>query len=165
MFYMEQKAPTQVRTRCRNPRCAVQLKIPADNPRDAFCCRGCERAYYRSRCRVCERLFSRKTERRIVCGREKCRYECKRYPEQFFGARHPSSPIAHNASRSAHFTGLKSGTKSGRGSRVIAVDPAAQLIQRHTPPINLVGGHKFSNAPQLDPDLILAILEAEGTVR
>ena len=125
------KKPPQSRTRCRNPRCAGQLKIPADNPRDAFCCQGCEHAYYRSRCRVCERLFSRKTERRVVCGREKCRYEWKRYPEQFFGARYPSSPIAHNASRSAHSTGLKSGLKSGRGWRIIAVARGTADPARH----------------------------------
>ena len=38
------------------------------------------------------------------------------------------------------------------------------LIKRKTPPVNLIGGYRFPNAPQLDPDLILAILEAEGVV-
>jgi hypothetical protein len=174
LYTPNQPVPPQLRTRCRNPRCGTALKVPAANPRDAFCCKGCERAFYRSRCRVCEQLFSRKNERRIVCGREKCRYEFKRYSEQFYGVRYPSSPIAHNASRSAHFTGLKSGTKSDRGSRVIGPEdlrvppklPASKpdrafreyikresakaVFQRDVPPLNVIGGYRFPGGPRID---------------
>ena len=61
MLYKPQPDPPQLRHRCRNPRCAGKLKIPAANPRDAFCCRGCERQFYGRRCRVCEALFTPKT--------------------------------------------------------------------------------------------------------
>ena len=124
--------PPQLRTRCRNPKCTDRLKIPADNPRDAFCCRLCEHAFYGCRCRVCEQLLTPKTARRQVCWRSKCRHELQRHPEQFFGGRHPSSPVGHNAEKSSTKSTLKTGTKSGRGSRM-AVDSEAQLFQHGTP--------------------------------
>jgi hypothetical protein len=63
MLYHQHPEPLQIRHRCRHPRCGSVLKVPAANPRDAFCCRGCERAFYRSRCRVCEMLIRAKTGR------------------------------------------------------------------------------------------------------
>jgi hypothetical protein len=43
-----------LRTRCRNPRCLCALPVPADDRR-AFCCRGCHRYFYKTRCKVCDR--------------------------------------------------------------------------------------------------------------
>jgi hypothetical protein len=149
MLYREQPTPPQVRHHCRNPRCANKLKIPADNPRDAFCGRGCERAFYNCRCRVCEQLLTRKTARRTVCWRSRCRHEFQRHPEQYFGLRYPSRPVGHNAEKTSTKSNLKTGAKSGRGSRT-AADPEAQLIQRTTPPVNIIGGYKFPNAPKID---------------
>ena len=57
MLFTSSPEPPQVRLRCRTPQCAGLLAVPADNPRDAFCCRGCEKRYYDRRCRVCENLF------------------------------------------------------------------------------------------------------------
>jgi hypothetical protein len=92
--------PVQVRYRCRNPRCGGKLKAPAANPRDAFCCTKCEAAYYRIRCRCCEQLFSRKTQRREVCGRSRCRHKFQRHPERFWGSRYPRQVLGHNAEKS-----------------------------------------------------------------
>jgi len=33
---------------CRNPRCRSKLPDPVENTREAFCCRGCYRQFYRS---------------------------------------------------------------------------------------------------------------------
>lgn len=115
---------------CQNPKCGSILKIPTDNPRDAFCCRGCEEQFYNCRCRVCSQLFTRKTVRRAICGRSKCRHEWQRHRE-FYGLRlgHNRLKIApgcittsvgHNASRNPLKTGLKSDIKTGRGWRVVA---------------------------------------------
>ena len=129
MLYKESPDPPQVRTRCRNPRCAEKLKIPAANPRDAFCSARCEAAYFAVRCRVCTNLFTPKTKRRTVCSRDKCRYAFKSHPEQFRlrceRSSYPSQ-IAHNAKESSTKSKLKTGAESGRGWRVVA-GPAADL--------------------------------------
>jgi hypothetical protein len=179
VFYNQRHQAPQVRHHYRNPRCGAKLKVATDNPRDAFCCRGCERHFYRCRCRVCENLFSRKTGRRQVCGRSKCRHDFQRFPAQFFGARYPSEGLGHNGLRNPIKPGLKIGTESGRGFRVIAgpeLSPealrlatlppfpalprtsSAPLIQRGTPPVNIVSGYRFPDAPTLPPEMILRIL-------
>jgi hypothetical protein len=162
------KIPQQVRFHCREARCGTALKVPTDNSRDV-CCKGCERQFYRRHCRVCEALFSPKTERRQVCSRAACRYQFKTNPEQFYSARYPHKAVAHNASRSAQSTGFKSDDKSGRPLRVITgpanLDPinlrplpanaaalqsgrlASTIFKRNTPPFNVVGGHRFAAAP------------------
>ncbi|WP_394568792.1 hypothetical protein [Bradyrhizobium sp. 31Argb] len=170
--------PPQVRTRCRNPRCAGKLKIPAANPRDAFCCASCEVAFYGVRCRVCESLFTPKTKRRQVCWRDKCRYAFKRDPERFAlrcePPSYPGSPIAHNAKKNSTTSKLKTAAKSGRGWHVVAgpevhpinladfpANAAARqtgrrcpvLITRHAPPVNIVGGYRFPGAPKVDLSL------------
>jgi hypothetical protein len=199
MLYRHQTDPPQVRHHCRNPRCAGKLKIPAENPRDAFCCCGCEQKFYSRRCRICERLFEPKTKRRAVCGRSPCRHEFQRSPEKYFGTRYPraglghnrakeasgypSGPLGHNASRNPIKTGIKIDDKSGRGYRQVAgpaLTPrelelatigadqapasaanaafikhrrelaARQIFQRTTMPVNVVGGHKFPDAPMID---------------
>jgi len=73
------------RYRCRNPRCRGKLKEPADNPRNAFCCRGCHASYYRSRCLVCERSYERAREDQHTCGRRKCKSALRYHKAQFFG--------------------------------------------------------------------------------
>jgi hypothetical protein len=177
MLYRKSPDPPQVRTRCRNPRCGETLKIPAANPRDAFCSARCETAYFAVRCRVCTNLFTPKTRRRTVCARDKCRYAFKRHPEQFSlrceRASYPSSPIAHNAQESSTNSRPKTATESGRGWRVVAgpaadlhpinlrphsADSAAMrtgrpgpiLFTRTTPPLNIIGGFKFPGAPMID---------------
>ena len=119
--------PFQVRHRCRNPRCGLKLKTPTTNLRDAFCCQSCRNSFYRSRCLVCEQPFDRKTERRLICKREKCRSEFRRHKERFLGTRYRGSVLAHNAFGSAHSTGLKTGQKSGRALRKVAGPDLAEI--------------------------------------
>jgi hypothetical protein len=64
---------TDLRRRCRNPKCRLKLPEPVSNEREAFCCRGCYRSFYRHRCLICEQPMERKTERQLVCGKRKCR--------------------------------------------------------------------------------------------
>jgi hypothetical protein len=183
MFDNAPTDPGQVRHRCRNPRCGGTLEIPTTNRRDAFCCKGCDRAFYHSRCRVCESLFTRKTERRLVCWRSRCRHEFQRHPERFFGARNTLPLLAilgQNASRNPLKTGIKSDPKSGRALRHVAGPEAHEinyripldapaskanrahwleaerraaghaLITRDTPPVNIIGGYRFPDAPAVD---------------
>jgi hypothetical protein len=163
MLYRHQPAPTQVRSRCRNPRCAGNLKTPTENPRAAFCCRSCEGQYYASRCLVCEQLFSRKTARRVVCSRAKCRYEFKRHPERFSATRYPAAKVAHNGPRSPAKPGPKDDTKPDRGYRKVAGPEASAinfqnwpvpvakptLIKPSSPPVNIVGGYQFPGSPKI----------------
>jgi hypothetical protein len=182
-------APQQLRYHCRNPRCGGNLKITADNPRDAFCCRGCDEQFYNRRCRVCSQLFARKTVRRVICGRSRCRHEWQRHRE-FYGLRldhnrpktapgYITAPVGHNASRNPIKPGIKTGLKSGRAWRHVAgpegheinyripLDPQAlkasqafreyikcestkAIFQRNTPPLNVIGGYRFSGAPHTD---------------
>jgi hypothetical protein len=88
--------------------------------------------------------------------------------------------LGHNGSRSPLNTGLKTGTKSGRGYRIVAgpeppranflipSDPVHEpesnrafrehlktaagkaLFQRTTAPVNIIGGFKFPNPPPID---------------
>ena len=172
MLYNPQPEPPQLRHRCRNPRCAGKLRIPAANARDAFCCLNCEAAFYGVRCRVCESLFTPKTRRRIVCGRDRCRYQLKHRPELFSlrceRSSYSSAPIAHNAQKNSTKSKPKTGAESGRAWRVVAgpevhpinlrsfsADTAASragrpgpvLITRQSAPVNIIGGYRFPGAP------------------
>jgi hypothetical protein len=50
---------TNLRRRCRNPKCRLKLPEPVSNEREAFCCRGCYRSFYRHRCLICEQPMER----------------------------------------------------------------------------------------------------------
>ena len=174
MLY-QHRADPQVRHRCRNPRCAGKLRVPAANPRNAFCCANCEVAFYGVRCRVCEQLISKKTRRRKVCGRDKCRHRLKHHPEQFSlrceRSSYSGSPTAHNAQENSTKSNPKTGANPDRGWRVVAgpevhpinlrsfpADAAASrtgrpgpvLITRQSAPVNIIGGYKFPGAPAVD---------------
>ena len=145
MFYTHTLDPPQVRTRCRNPRCSERLKKPTPHPYGAFCCRSCERNYFATRCRVCGAAISKKSTRREVCWRSKCRHALQRSPELFFGARYPRSGVGQNARKTSIKSSPKTGTESGRGWRADRV-----IFQRHTMPLNVIGGYKFPEAPHVD---------------
>ena len=145
MLYTPASSPQQdLRHRCRNPRCRGVLKTSTANPRDAFCCRTCFNSFYRFRCLVCERPFSRKTERRQVCGSPKCRSEFRHHRERLSSTRYPNPTLSPNGSRNPTKPGVKNGLKTDRPWHVIAgpdlppaslrvsLDPqlAAQLIRQ-----------------------------------
>ena len=107
--------PPQVRHRCRNPRCGTALKVQADNPRDAFCCKGCERSFYNFHCLVCEQLLNKKSRRREICWRSRCRHELQRHPEKYrlhaskTVAGTPTAGLGHNALKTSAKSTLKTG--------------------------------------------------------
>jgi hypothetical protein len=99
----------------------MKLEQPTDNPRRAFCCAACFETYFRRCCLVCERpLGPDRTARRRFC-RARCRVEYNRHLERF-NFPHPAqgSVSLRNAIGSAHSTGLKPGTESGRPFRIVA---------------------------------------------
>jgi hypothetical protein len=63
----------ELRHYCRNPKCRSKLPSPVENPREAFCARGCYRSFYLKRCVVCEGPIERKTGNQKVCKKAKCR--------------------------------------------------------------------------------------------
>jgi len=76
-----------LRHHCRNPQCRAKLAAPVSN-REAFCSRGCHAAFFRSRCRVCEKPIEQPAGggTRLICNRAKCKSACRagfdlgRYP-------------------------------------------------------------------------------------
>jgi hypothetical protein len=68
--------PSRAAHHCR--RCRLKLAQPTENPRSAFCCRGCHRQFYETRCLACEREMERKTGNKRLCGRRHC---CSKFRE------------------------------------------------------------------------------------
>jgi hypothetical protein len=64
---------TEMRKKCRNPKCRMKLSTPTSNEREAFCCRGCHQSFYLHRCLVCEDKIERTTANRKICKKSKCR--------------------------------------------------------------------------------------------
>jgi hypothetical protein len=76
-----------LRHHCRYDR--VKLSEPTDNPRRAFCCRGCFNSFYRSRCVVCEEPIRRKNEQQKTCISRKCKAEIRRFPLAYSWSKEP----------------------------------------------------------------------------
>ena len=175
MLYNHPADPPQLRHRCRNPRCGGLLKNPTDDRRAAFCCEPCERAHFATHCIVCEAAIAKVSRRRAVCWRSKCRHALQRHPEKYrlrvgqnaakTVSATPTAGLGHNAQENLAKSKLNTVTKSGRGYRIIAgpaVDPInfgnwpnlpkprRVLIGRTTPPVNVIGGYRFPDAPKVD---------------
>jgi hypothetical protein len=102
-----------LRHQCR--KCRTKLAEPTDNPRRAFCCRGCFGSFYRSRCVVCEEPIRRKTEWQKTCISRECKAEVRRFPATYSWPERPekskTGDLPSDASRpprSAHLKGVKS---------------------------------------------------------
>jgi hypothetical protein len=171
------QAPQLLRTRCRDPRCGCTLPAPVVEPRQAFCSRGCFEHFHRNRCRVCGqpspngRLHAKK-----------CRYLHKlhsglyAFKNPVMGR---SSLSAPGPSRNPINPGIKTRAKSwgptltdtefraatlplaDRADRandperlrlVTAWSKPKPIFGRNVPPLNVVGGYKFPDAPALDLD-------------
>jgi hypothetical protein len=91
---MTEFAETAMRKMCRNPKCRSRLPKPVSNARQAFCTRGCNTQFYRTRCLICEGLMERKTERQLICGKRKCRnaLQSRSLPLGQYGSRDVISP-------------------------------------------------------------------------
>ena len=163
---------------CRNPRCRSKLKQPVENPRRAFCTRGCHSSFYHSRCLVCERPFARRTSRQEICKKSKCRSAFRGRQESF---RYPCSGVASQALKNPIESGIKIDGLDDRPWRIVAgaLSDAAfrcatiplnpELVTRLTrqhkqyyraaakgqigptgAPVNILGGFKFTNAPEIE---------------
>ena len=170
---------TELRHRCRNPRCRSKLPAPVANPREAFCARGCHTSFYRNRCVICEGAMERKSEHQLVCGKRRCRNALQ---ARIGLGRYHAPPDAVSPLRNAAKPGIKSGDATDRPWRIVAgpeQSPSAfhcaavgateaveaidrtnarhwrehnakAHIQRHHAPVNIVGGYKFPGAPNID---------------
>jgi len=175
MLYNHPADPPQLRRRCRNPRCGGLLKNPTDDRRAAFCCEPCARAHFATRCIVCEAAITKASRRRAVCWRSKCRHALQRHPGKYrlrvgqnaakTVSATPTAGLGHNAQENSAKSTLKTGTKLGRAYRIIAgpgadpinfenwpcpPKPRGVLIGRATPPVNVIGGYRFPDAPKVD---------------
>jgi len=123
--------PTPLRHRCLNPRCGLKLRHgPTDNLRAAFCTASCFDSYFRRRCLVCERPIDRKSERRQLCGRERCRKQLQRHRDRFCPPWYQASVLSPNALGSADKTGLKNRSEAGRAPRQVAGPQLSQTSLR-----------------------------------
>jgi hypothetical protein len=107
-----------VRHYCRFDR--TKLSEPTDNPKRAFCCRGCFNSFYRSRCVVCESPIRRKNERQKTCIDVRCKADLQQFPLAYSWPEKrlpPSYPSAKSVSPSKNidFIGLETGDRVVRG--------------------------------------------------
>jgi hypothetical protein len=111
----------ELRHYCRNPHCRSKLPAPTDNPRKAFCTKGCHGSFYLKRCVVCENEKpAGSTVRRKLCRRPSCEsnYRQNRGLYSFPGA---DVIRAANTSRNPIKTGIKSGgVTNDRPWRIVA---------------------------------------------
>jgi hypothetical protein len=138
---------------CRNQHCRSRLKEPTDNPRSAFCTRGCYASFYRSRCLVCERSTivdpstgqpRQRLDQRKFCGR-RCKNEARRFPHLYAD---PFPPYGHRTdnSKNPHKTGPKTALQTASGASL---------------PVNILGGYRWPGTKPLEPKLLATILNAE----
>ena len=132
---------TETRHYCRNPRCRMKLKAPVENPRAAFCTRGCHSSFYRRRCVVCEHDMERKTENQLICGKRRCRNALQAAPN-----------LGRYLPLADRFTPLgnphEMGTETSPQRRPTGLFANA--------PLNILGGGSWHwpNTPHLDADTL-----------
>jgi len=124
---------SDLRHRCRNPKCRGKLPAPTDNLRRAFCTRFCFDSFYRNRCRVCEKDLRKKGGRghasRLYCRPpNNCKAEAQKWPGRYeYGS--SITPATTNVSN-AHSTGtfwrhIAGPSLSPTAFRLAILDPPA----------------------------------------
>ena len=169
---------TELRHFCRNTKCRSKLKRPVSNKREAFCARGCHTSFYLNRCLSCEGPIQRRNKTQRVCRKSQCRSAWRaragfgRYSPatsvslasktpNFIGSKWPPKP--DRAWRQV--AGPKLTTSQLKCALVGATEAIAEahqknrpywrkpfpkaLIQSHHPPVNILGGYKFPDAPDV----------------
>jgi len=106
------------RHHCR--RCRSKLPAAVENPRDAFCCRGCYRQHYHSRCLVCEREMTRTTGNQRLCDRRKCRNGFRALKAHFVLGRYHFPSGVNLLQKTPDFIGPKQPLSPARPWRVVA---------------------------------------------
>jgi hypothetical protein len=153
---------------CRNVRCRLKLAEPTDNPRSAFCCRGCFRQHYAKHCIACEQPMEGRSKHH---QHPKCRAEYRTLKRhEMLGKYHDSGRVRVDA-RNPIKPGIFSALTNRRPWRVVAGPPlsaremhlttrgGADLdrnanrkhwqtttgFKRGDPPVNIIGGYRFPN--------------------
>jgi len=118
-----------LRHRCRQ--CRAKLAAPVSNDREAFCSRGCHAAFFRIRCRVCEKPIEQPSGGgvRFTCNKAKC----KRTWRAGFGfGRYRTLNHANSIQERPINTGPKVGVSGDRASwRVVAAGAPISANQYH----------------------------------
>jgi hypothetical protein len=100
--------------------CRSKLPAPVENLRNAFCCRGCYRQHYHSRCVVCERKTTRTTGNQRLCGRRKCRNGFEALKAHFALGRYHAPSGRNLIQKTPDFIGPKQPLSPDRPWRVVA---------------------------------------------
>ena len=161
---------------CRHRKCRTKLKAPASNPREAFCSRGCHTSFYLKRCLACEGPLQRRNKTQRVCRKARCRNAWRaragfgRYSPSrsvssasktpdFIDSKPPLKPdrawrriagpkLSPSQLHCALVGAKEAVTEARQKNRPYWRKHSAKaLIQRHYPPVNVLGGYKFPNAP------------------
>jgi hypothetical protein len=103
---------------CR--RCRSKLPAAVENLRDAFCCRGCYRQHYHSRCLVCEREMTRTTGNQRLCDRRKCRNGFRALKAHFVLGRYHFPSGVNLLQKTPDFIGPKQPLSPARPWRIVA---------------------------------------------
>ena len=117
---------------CRNPQCRAKLPVPVSNDREAFCSRGCHAAFFRTRCRVCERRIEQPAGggTRLICNRAKCK---SAWRTGFDLGRYPTLKNVKSIQEVPVTKGPKVGISDDRASwRVIAAGAPISADQYHS---------------------------------
>ena len=103
-----------LRHQCR--RCRLKLAEPTENPRSAFCCRGCHRQFYDRHCLACERPMERKSSSQKVCPRRRCSAQFRELSRHNLLGRYHARPGASQASETPISIGSDGGVRIVAGS-------------------------------------------------
>jgi hypothetical protein len=145
-----------LRQHCRNRHCRQQLPEPVESERRAFCCRGCRESFYLRRCLVCEKPIA--DERLKTCSR-RCRAELRRFPHRYVQAKgvvaktvKVASEVPVKRAPKAALNGEQPLLAAARraNAAIVARASASAIFQRNVPPLNVIGGFHFANAPAVD---------------
>lgn len=120
----------------------MKLKAPVENPKDAFCTRGCYRQFHRKRCVVCEHDMERRTEHQLVCGKRRCR----------------------NALQGGFNAGRYHAPSGDLATQEVPILRASKSASKYAEaPLNILGGgsFRFPGTPKLDPLACERILRLE----
>jgi hypothetical protein len=108
----------ETRHQCR--RCRLKLAEPTDNPRSAFCCRGCHRQHYERHCQACERPMERKSGTQKVCPRRRCSAQFRELKRHHLLGRYYARSGVSLASRTPISIGSDDGDQGRPTSRIVA---------------------------------------------
>jgi hypothetical protein len=118
---------------CR--RCRLKLAEPTENPRSAFCCRGCHRQHYERHCQACERPMERKSGTQKVCQRRHCSTKFRELKRHHLLGRYHAPARVNLASGTPIKIGVCEGGQMRPTYRIaefVGGEPGAQLRDQFT---------------------------------